>query len=84
MIQLHLPVPEQFIGKSQQQLEALAFEALVVRLYALGELSSGEGAKLLELKRREFLDLLGQYNVSLFDDEMDLKKEAHYGEEAGE
>ena len=78
-MQLRLQVPEQFTGKSRQQLEALAFEALVVRLYALGELSSGEGAKLLDLSRREFLDLLGQYNVSLFDDEIDLKKEAGYG-----
>jgi predicted HTH domain antitoxin len=77
-MQLHLQVPEQFIGKSQQQLEELAFEALVVRLYALGELSSGEGARLLDLQRREFLDLLGQYNVSLFDNEIDFKKEAGY------
>ena len=45
-MQLRLQVPEQLTGKSQQQLEALAYEALVVRLYALGELSSGEGAKL--------------------------------------
>src|SRR5260370_9226863 len=78
-MQLRLQVPEQLTGKSQQQLEALAFEALVVRLYALGELSSGEGAKLLGLTRREFLDLLAQYNISLFDDEIDLKKEAVYG-----
>ena len=77
-MQLHLQVPERLIGKSQQQLEALAFEALVVRLYALGEISSGEGASLLDLTRREFLDLLGQYNVSLFDDEIDFKKEASY------
>ncbi len=77
-MQLHLQVPEHLIGKSQQQLEALAFEALVVRLYALGELSSGEGAKLLDVTRREFLDLLDQYNVSLFDDEIDLQKEAGY------
>lgn len=74
-MQLHLQVPERIVGKNQQQLEALAFEALVVRLYALGELSSGEGAKLLGLTRREFLDLLGQYNVSLFDDEIDFKHE---------
>jgi len=74
-MQLRLQVPEQLAGKSQQHLEALAFEALVVRLYALGVLSSGEGAKLLDLSRREFLDLLSQYNVSLFDDEIDLKKE---------
>jgi predicted HTH domain antitoxin len=78
-MQLRLQVPEQLTDKNQQQLEALAFEALVVRLYALGELSSGEGAKLLGLTRREFLDLLGQYNVSLFDDEIDLKKEASHG-----
>ena len=78
-MQLRLQVPEQLSGKNQQQLEALAFEALVVRLYALDELSSGEGAKLLNLTRREFLDLLGQYNVSLFDDEIDLKSEdSHY------
>ena len=78
-MQLRLQVPEQLSNKNQQQLEALAFEALVVRLYALGELSSGEGAKLLSLTRREFLDLLGQYNISLFDDEIDLKKESGYG-----
>ena len=77
-MQLHLQVPEQFTDKNQQQLEALAFEALVVRLYGLGELGSGEGAKLLGLTRREFLNLLNQYNVSLFDDEIDFKKEASY------
>jgi hypothetical protein len=33
----------------------------------------------LGLTRREFLDLLGQYNVSLFDNEIDLKKESGYG-----
>ena len=60
-MQLHLHVPEQLTDKSQQQLEALAFEALVVRLYALGELSSGEGAKLLGLTRREFLNLLSSF-----------------------
>jgi predicted HTH domain antitoxin len=78
-MQLHLQVPEQLTSKNRQQLEALAFEALVVRLYALGELASGEGAKLLGLTRREFLDLLDQYNVSLFDEETDPKKEAGYG-----
>lgn len=78
-MQLHLQMPEQFTDKSQQQLEALAFEALIVRLYVLGELGSGEGATLLGLTRREFLDLLNQYNVSLFDEEMDFKKEASNG-----
>ena len=38
-------------------------EALVVRLYDLGKLSSGQAARLLGLSRWEFLDLLGRYNV---------------------
>ena len=38
-MQLHLQVPEQITDKNQQQLEAFAFQALVVRLYALGELA---------------------------------------------
>lgn len=50
-MQLHLQVPEHLTGKNQQQLEALVFEALVVRLYVLGEPVSGEGAKLLGLMR---------------------------------
>ena len=54
----------------------MALEALIVRLYALGELSSGEGAESLGISRREFLDLLGHYNVSIFDDTIDLKQEA--------
>jgi len=77
-MQLQLQLPEQLTGKNRQQLEALALEALVVRLYALGELASGEGAKLLSLARRKFLDLLDQYTVSVFDEEMDPKKEAGY------
>lgn len=67
-MQLYLQVPEHLTDKNQEELKALAFEALVMRLYALGELASGEGAKLL--------DLLGQYNVSFFDEEMDPRKEA--------
>ena len=77
-MQLDTQMLEHIVEKSKQQLETLAFESLVVRLYALGDLSSGEGAKLLGITRREFLDLLGQYNVSIFDDSIDLKKEAQY------
>lgn len=77
-MQLHLTLPEKFVDKNEQQLEALATEALVVRLYALGEISSGEGAELLGITRRDFLDLLGTYNVSIFDDTMDVLKEAGY------
>lgn len=57
-------------------LEQLAREALIVRLYSLGQLSSGRAAQLLGVTRWAFLDLLGQYNVSYFDDTMDVAAEA--------
>ncbi|HKS69964.1 MAG TPA: UPF0175 family protein [Ktedonobacterales bacterium] len=71
-----MDLPETLADKNAQELSALAREALVVRLYALGDLSSGEGAELLAITRREFLDLLGRYNVSIFDDSIDLRHEA--------
>jgi predicted HTH domain antitoxin len=66
-------------GQSKEALEKLAREALLVRLYDLGQLSSGRAAELLCISRREFLDLLGRYNVSEFDDTMDVAAEAMHG-----
>lgn len=77
-MQLHLDVPDTLADRNSQELTDLAREALIVRLYALGELSSGEGAELLSISRREFLNLLGQYNVSIFDDSVDVRQEASY------
>lgn len=77
-MQIHLDLPETLADKNAQELSTLAREALVVRLYALGDLSSGEGTELLGITRREFLDLLGRYNVSIFDDSIDLRHEAGF------
>jgi predicted HTH domain antitoxin len=60
----------------RSELEALAREALLVRLYDLGKISSGRAAELLGISRREFLDLLSQYNVSEFDESLDVAAEA--------
>ncbi len=38
----------------------------LVKLYELGKISSSLGAKLLEITRIDFLELLGKYNVSYF------------------
>lgn len=38
----------------------------LVKLYELGKISSGVAAKLLNMQRVEFLNLLGKYNVSYF------------------
>lgn len=78
-MRIQLDLPEAVAGKDVAELTALAREALIVRLYALGGLTSGEGAEILGLSRREFLDLLGRYNVSIFDDTADLMREASIG-----
>ncbi len=36
----------------------------LVKLFELGKVSSGTAAKVLEMSRIEFLDLLAKYNVS--------------------
>lgn len=64
------------LGQTKETMEALAREALVVRLYDQGQLSSGRAAQILGVSRRAFLDLLGQYKVSYFDDDMDVAAEA--------
>ncbi len=77
-MQIHLTVPDSLLDQDKQELEKVALEALIVRLYSLGDLSSGEGAESLGISRREFLDLLGRYNVSIFDETIDLEREASY------
>jgi predicted HTH domain antitoxin len=61
-------------------LHDLAREALFVRLYERGLLSSGRAARLLGLTRWDFLDLLGRYGVSYFDDDVDLAAEVRHAE----
>lgn len=66
-------------GQRPADLERLAQEAFLVRLYDLGQIASGRAASLLRLSRREFLDLLGRYGVSIFDENVDLEAEAGRG-----
>ena len=82
MTVLQIEYPEELldqIGQTKEALEALAREALLVRLYDLGTISSGKAAALLGISRREFLDLLGRYGVSEFDDTIDLEAESRRG-----
>jgi len=67
------------LGQTKETMEALAHEALLVRLYDLAMISSGKAAELLGISRREFLDVLGRYGVSEFDDAIDLEAEARRG-----
>ena len=76
---LQIDYPEELLDQADQTkeaLERLAREALLVRLYDLGKISYGKGAELLGITRWEFLDLLGAYGVSIFDDTQDVAAEA--------
>jgi len=39
---------------------------LAAKLFELGELSSGQAAKMVGITRREFLESVGKYGVSIF------------------
>ncbi|PDW05054.1 UPF0175 family protein [Candidatus Viridilinea mediisalina] len=66
-------------GLTRDQFEHLAHEAVLIRFYTLGAISTGKAAEILGVSRREFLDLLGRYGVSEFDDDIDLETELERG-----
>ena len=80
MKQILIDCPNEFTnGQNPAALAKIAQEAFLVRLYQLGHISSGRAAEALHQSRREFLDLLGEYGVSLFDEEIDVEAEARRG-----
>jgi hypothetical protein len=46
----------------------------IMKLYELGKISSGLAANTLSISRIDFLELLGKYNISYFDEEFDDDK----------
>ncbi len=79
MALLQLDLPDDLVATlSDTDVEAMR-EAAVVKLYDLGRISSGKAARLLGISRRAFLDLLGCYGVSEFDEPMDVAAEARIG-----
>lgn len=82
MTTLSIAIPDDLRNSlpiGEEELAALALEALLVRLYERGDISSARAAELLHVSRREFLDLLSQYGVPVFDENVDLAAEAGYG-----
>lgn len=51
----------------------------IVKMYELGKISSGTAAKVLDVHRLDFLELLSKYKVSYMDSltEKDLDRELH-------
>lgn len=77
MMQIHIDCPEELAnGQSPNALTELAQQALLVRLYQLGRVSSGRAAEILHISRHAFLNLLAEHGVSIFDEETDVAAEA--------
>lgn len=69
---LEIEYPDDVLsGIDEMHLQVLAREAFYVKLYEQGLLSSGRAAELLGMTRWDFLDLLGRYGVSYFDEAID-------------
>lgn len=81
MTTLQLELPEEMaraVGRPPAELEHLAMEALMVRLYDEGHVSSGNAGKVLGMSKVEFLDVLERYGVSSFDPTMDVAAEVAF------
>lgn len=82
MATLNIPLPDDIrnaLPLGEEELAALALEALLLRLYERGDISSGKAAELLNISRREFLDMLGEHGISVFVENTDFGAEAQRG-----
>ena len=80
MTQIQIDCPEDLVAnESLAHMTKLAQQAFLVRLYQLGHVSSGKAAEILHISRRNFLDMLGAYGVSIFDEDADIDAEARCG-----
>ena len=78
---LEIEYPAELIDEmSAAELARLAAEAFYVRLYEQGKISSGRAGAQLGLTRADFLDLLGKYGVSYFDEQTNLGEDLHQAE----
>lgn len=84
MTTLRLELPEDLActaGHPPAELEHMALEGLMVRLYEEGHVSSGNAGRVLGMSKVEFLDVLGRYGVSTFDPTMDVAAEVAHLEQ---
>lgn len=64
-----LPAHLAFLLNMQEQEFSEEVKRLVlVRLFEMGKISSGRAAKMLGMNRIAFLEMLANYNVSMFND----------------
>jgi hypothetical protein len=79
MATLQIELPDDLMAALSQNVPApdrVALEALLVRLYMLGEVGSDRLADLLNLSHRETLELITQYGGSTVDAESKMEEAA--------
>jgi predicted HTH domain antitoxin len=69
-------------ARNEAELQRIAQEAFYVRLYQQGAISSARAAAALGIGRVAFLELLGAYSVSYFDEETDLAEDVRNADQA--
>ena len=63
-LEIELDVPEEAIDKTlEAELTRVAKETAVLQLFSNGKISSGGGARILDMGRIQFLDFLRQRDV---------------------
>lgn len=80
---LQIDFPADLLSEiSLEELQRLAREAFYVRLYEQGKISSGRAGTMLGMGRSDFLDLLGRYGVSYFDEQTELAEDLRNAQRA--
>lgn len=62
-----VPAPLLEYGLDQQEIDASVSEALALKLFERGSITSGVAARLLGMNRLAFLDLLHKHGIPYFD-----------------
>lgn len=66
-LEIHIPAPILRYGLTQDDVQLRVVEWLVLSLFTEGRISSGRGARLLNISRIEFLALLRARGISYID-----------------
>ena len=64
----HVPAPLLEYGLDQREIDDSVTEALALKLFEAGRITSGVAARLLSINRLAFLDLLHKHGIPYFND----------------
>ena len=75
-VEVQLPEVLRELGYSDEEIRRDVLVLLVLRWFRQGDLSSGKAASLLNMSRRDFLEMLASEGIPLYDPtDADLEKE---------